>query len=84
MVSKKKRNESVDLPTTTNYYFEDFTLTTLNKALKNAGVTKLQAQITSTWSYLNTYAPVLKRDLWYFLIEFHMVKILQKTGKKPL
>jgi hypothetical protein len=55
----------VDLPTT-NYYFEDFTLTELNQALRNAKITKLQAQITSMLSYSNTQDPILKTDFWHF------------------
>jgi hypothetical protein len=32
----------------------------------------------------STQAPILKRDFLYVVIEIYVVKILHKTGKKPL
>jgi hypothetical protein len=69
---------------TTNYYFEDFILTKLNQALKGLKNNRAPGTENINMELFKYSSPNFKERFLIFLIEFHMVKILQKAGIKPL
>jgi hypothetical protein len=71
----------VDLRTTTNDYFEDFILTELNQSPKECKNNKALGTDNINVELFKYSRPSFKERLWIFLIEFCMVKIVQKTGK---